>query len=174
MLGYIFGAFLIGIALYTLALSTGWGLPYVLLLDGIQWLRDNPRESLVIAIFVLILGLLPFFKQRKVPDHTFRTVSQLGEVRVTVGAIGDLIVSSAVAMNGVRQVKPLIKQREDGLEILLDCQLNPDVVIPEVSEQLQTQTKEDVERFTGLKVAEVKVIVRRLEQAQSTRPARVR
>lgn len=174
MLGYSVGALLVVIGLYILAMSTGWALPYALLLDGIQWLRANTWEGLIIAIFVLILGILPFLRPKKIPDHTFRTVSQLGEVRVTVDAIGDLIVRSAQMMNGVRLVKPLIKQREDGLEILLDCQFNPEAIIPEVSEQLQNQIKEDVERLTGIKVAEVKVLVRRLDSVQSNRPSRVR
>nr|WP_242662094.1 alkaline shock response membrane anchor protein AmaP [Desulfitobacterium hafniense] len=174
LLGYSVGALLVVIGGCILAISTGWELPYELLLAGLDWLRTNTWESLVIAILIMILGILPFLKPRKSIDHTFRTVSQLGEVRVTVDAIGDLIVRSAQSKNEVRLVKPLIKQREDGLEILLDCQFNFETVIPEVSEQLQTQIKEDVERFTGIKVAEVKVLARRLDPVQSNRPPRVR
>ncbi|HHY25484.1 MAG TPA: alkaline shock response membrane anchor protein AmaP [Desulfitobacterium dehalogenans] len=174
MIGYSVGALLVVIGGYILAIGTGWRLPYELILDGLNWLRANTWESLIIAIFIIVLGILPFIKPRKSIDHTFRTVSQLGEVRVTVDAIGDLIVRSAQSKNGVRLVKPLIKQREDGLEILLDCQFNPETVITEVSEQLQTQIKEDIERFTGIKVAEVKVLVRRLDPVQPNRSPRVR
>lgn len=174
MLGYSIGALLVALGVYVLALGSGWGLPYALLLDGVHWLRANTWESLLIAIFIIILGITPFLKPQKRIDHTFRTVSALGEVRVTVDALGDLIVRSAQSKSGVRLVKPLIKQREDGLEILMDCQFNPETVIPEISEQLQALIKEDIERLTGIKVAEVKVLVRRLESHQSNRTPRVR
>lgn len=77
-------------------------------------------------------------------------------------------------MTGVRLVQPVLRQREDGLEVLLNCQLNPESIIPEMSDELQTRIKEDVERYTGIKVAEVKVLVRRFDNAQSAQPARVR
>ncbi|MGE4271601.1 MAG: alkaline shock response membrane anchor protein AmaP [Desulfitobacterium sp.] len=175
MLGYSVGALLVVIGVYILALSTGWSLPYDIFMDGMIWLRSNTWEGLIVATFIIILGILPFLRpRRKIPDHTFRTVSQLGEVRITVDALGDIIVRSALNKNGVRLVKPLIKQREDGLEIFLDCQFNPEAAIPEVSEQLQAQVKEDIERYTGIKVAEVKVLVRRMDADPSNRPARVR
>lgn len=157
-----------------MALGTGWVLPYTLLAEGLLWLKAHNWESLIIAILLMVLGILPFLRPKKLPDHTFRTASPLGEVRITAEAIGDLIVRSARGNNSLHLVKPLIKQREDGLEILLDCQFNPETVIPEVSEQLQIQMKEDIERFTGLRVAEVKVLARRLDSVQANRPPRVR
>ena len=63
------------------------------------------------------------------------------------------------------------RERETGLQIRVSCQFEQGIIIPKTSEELQTQVKEDVERYTGITVTEVKVLVRRLEKA---RPVRVR
>jgi uncharacterized alkaline shock family protein YloU len=89
-------------------------------------------------------------------------------------ALSDIISRSAQAMPGVRQVQPVLRQREDGLEIILNSQFNPEFVIPETAEELQTKVKDDVERYTGIKVAEVKVLVCRLEMTSTAQPTRLR
>lgn len=175
MLAYVVGLFLVVIAGWMLTIATGWKLPYDVLVDGLFWLQSHPWESLILAIFFLLIGLLPFFRPRKKPmGVSFNTSSKWGEIRVTVEALSDIITRSAHAMPGVRHVQPAIRQREDGLEIILNSQLNPEFVIPEVAEELQTKIKDDVERYSGIKVAEVKVLVRRLETASNAQPARVR
>ncbi|NMA69672.1 MAG: alkaline shock response membrane anchor protein AmaP [Desulfitobacterium sp.] len=174
MLGYIIGALLIFIALYMMAICSGWGLPYFLLLDGLQWMRNNPWESLLIAILVLLIGLIPFLKPRQRIEESFLMSTQQGEVRLTAQALADIIVRSGQNLDGVKLVRPRLKSREDGLEVMLDCQLLPEVVIPNVTTQLQSKVKEDVERLAGIKVAEVKVLVRRTEQPNPQRLPRVR
>lgn len=174
VLAYVIGAFFVVISGWILAIATGWSLPYDVLLQGLYWLRAHSWESLVLAICFLIVGILPFLRPRKTIEQSFRTSSKWGEVRVTMEALGDIISRSAHEMTGVRLVRPVLRQREDGLEIQLNCQLNPEVVIPEMSDELQKRIREDVERYTGIKVAEVKVLVRRFDNAQSAQPARVR
>lgn len=170
MLAYLVGVFFIVVAGWILAITTGWNLPYDTLGDGLFWLKAHPWEDVVLSAFLLVLGILPFLSPRtRRVEQTFTTPSRLGEVRVTQEALQDIIIRSAQPQAGVRQVQPALKQREDGLEILVYAQLNPEVVIPETMEQLQVKTKEDIEHYTGIKVAEVKVLVRSLEPVRPTR-----
>lgn len=174
LLAYLVGVVCVVLSGWILAIATGWNLPYDILIQGLSWLKAHSWESLVLSIGLLILGILPFLRPQKKIEESYRTASKWGEVRVTMEALGEIISRSAHEVTGVRHVKPVLRQREDGLEILLNCQLNPDVVIPEITNELQTRIKEDVERYTGIKVAEVKVLVRRFDNAQSAQPARVR
>jgi uncharacterized alkaline shock family protein YloU len=175
LLAYIVGIFFVVVSGWILAIATGWNLPYDVLQGGLLWLRAYPWESLILAIFLLILGILPFLRPRKkMIDLSFRTSSKWGEVRVTLEALADIISRSAHTMTEVRHVQPDIRQRESGLEIILNCQFNPESIIPETSDELQTRIKDDVERYAGIKVTEVKVLVRRLDNVQSAQPARVR
>lgn len=174
LLAYLVGILFVVISGWILAIATGWSLPYDILLQGVYWLKAHSWESLVLAICFLILGILPFLRSRKTTEQSFHTSSKWGEVRITMEALGDIISRSAHEMTGVRLVQPVLRQREDGLEILLNCQLNPEAVIPDMSSELQTRIKDDVEHYTGIKVAEVKVLVRRSDNSQSAQPARVR
>lgn len=171
MLAYGLGVILVLVAGWLLAVAAGWALPYDLLTQGIDWLKGNPWQSLALAILILFLGLLLFFRPRTKVESSFRTPSKWGEVRIAKEAVQEIIARSALALTGVRQVESSLCQREEGLEITVVGQFAPEQIIPVVTEELQALVQQDVERYTGLRVAEVKVLVRSFEPA---RVARVR
>lgn len=171
MLGYVIGALLVLIAAWIFAIATGWIWPYAVLIEGLDWLKYNTWESAAAALVLLLAGLLLFFRPRGVPAMVFNTLSSHGEVRVTQEAIQEIISQGAQSVQGVRSVSSSLKPREDGLEITVVSQFNPEVVIPATAAELQLRVKEDVEHYTGIRVAEVKVLVRSHE---NMRPARVK
>jgi uncharacterized alkaline shock family protein YloU len=169
MLAYCLGAILSLIAIWILALLTGWSLPSELISQGVEWLKANQWEGTVLAAILLLLALLIFFRPRERTPRSFRTSSQTGEVRIAYDALQEIVRQSASEVVGVLQVKVLLQERKTGLEITVATQFNKDVVISEVSEQLQAKAKKDVEHFTGIQVAEVKVLVQSLETAGQAR-----
>ncbi|HVJ48918.1 alkaline shock response membrane anchor protein AmaP [Desulfitobacterium sp.] len=170
VIAYLVGAFFIIAAGWILAITIGWNLPYDLLGQGLFWLKMHPWEDVVLAACLLILGILPFFRPRpRRLEPSFLIPSRLGEVRMSEPALKDIIIRSAQALSGIHQVQPNLRQREDGLEVLVYAQLNPEFVIPETTEQLQGKIKEDIEHYTGIKIVEVKVLVRSLEPARQSR-----
>ncbi|KUO78129.1 MAG: hypothetical protein APF81_05425 [Desulfosporosinus sp. BRH_c37] len=169
MLAYALGLTLILGALWLLAMATGWGLPYVLLAQGLEWLKANPWESTVVAAALLLMGLLLFMRPRQSLERTFSTSSKGGNVRISQDALQEIITRSATALPGVLQVKSNLRERENGLEIMVSCQFEQGERIPHTSEELQAKVKADVELYTGIKVTEVKVLVLRLEKAHLTR-----
>ena len=169
MLGYTLGLTLIFGALWILAMATGWGLPYMLLDQGLRWLKINPWESIIVAGVLLLLGLLLFVRPRASRDHAFRTPSKEGDVRISEDALQEIIARSATALQGILEVQSSLRERETGLQIMVSCQFEQGVIIPQMSEELQVKVKSDVELYTGIKVTEVKVLVRRLQKARSVR-----
>ena len=169
MLAYALGLTLILGALWILAMATGWGLPYVLLAHGLEWLKANPWESTVVAAVLLLLGLLLFARPRESSDRSFQTSSKGGNVRISQATLQEIIARSATALPGVLQVKSKLREREAGLQIMVFCQFEQGERIPQTSEELQTKVKADVELYTGIMVTEVKVLVLRLEKAHLTR-----
>ncbi|HZK56251.1 MAG TPA: alkaline shock response membrane anchor protein AmaP [Desulfosporosinus sp.] len=165
MLAYALGLTLILGALWILAMAIGWELPYNLLAYGLGWLKANPWESIVIAAVLLLLGLLLFARPRKSTDRSFQTSSKGGNVRISQDALQEIIARSATALPGILQVKSHLKERENGLIIMISCQFEQGERIPRISEELQAKVKEDVELYTGIMVTEVKVLVLRLEKA---------
>ena len=169
MFAYALGLSLILGALWILAIASGWGLPYVLLTHGLEWLKFNPWESTVVAAFLLLLGILLFARPRESSDRSFQTSSKGGSVRISRDALQEIIARSATALPGVLQVKSTLRERDGGLQIMISCQFEQGERIPKISEELQAKVKEDVELYTGIMVTEVKVLVLRLEKANLTR-----
>lgn len=169
MLAYVLGCLLIFGALWILAIATGWGLPYILIVQGLEWLKVNPWESIVLAAFLLLLGLLMFVRPRESSDRSFMTPSKGGEVRISQDALQEIIARSAAVLPGVIQVQSNLRERERGLQVMISCQFEQDVIIPQISEELKAKVKQDVELYTGIIVAEVKVLVRSLEKARLAR-----
>ncbi|MHB1653789.1 MAG: alkaline shock response membrane anchor protein AmaP [Desulfitobacteriaceae bacterium] len=166
-----FGLIVMILGLWLSALATGWSLPYLWLGQGLDLLKANPWESMTLGILLVLLGLLILLRPQKAAKLSFAVPSRLGEVRVTQEALREIISRTALSLQGIRYVESSLWQRPEGLEITAVSQLNPDVVVTEIAEELQTIVKRDVEHYAGLRVAEVKVLVRNLETA---RPARVR
>ena len=169
MLAYALGLTLILGALWILAIATGWGLPYILLAQGLEWLKASPWESTVVAAVLLSLGLLLFMRPHEKSDRSFQTSSKGGNVRISQDALQEIIARSATALPGVLQVKSSLRQRDTGLQIMVSCQFEERELIPKTSEELQNKVKTDVELYTGIIVTEVKVLVRRLEKATMAR-----
>jgi len=169
MLAYAIGLTLILGALWILAMATGWGLSYVLLAQGLEWLKASPRESTVVAAVLLLLGLLLFMRPREKSERSFQTSSKDGNVRISKAALQEIIARSATTLPGVLQVKSNLREREKGLQIMVSCQFEENELIPKTSEELQAKVKADVELYTGIMVTEVKVLVQRLEKAHLAR-----
>lgn len=168
-MAYVLGITLILGALWILAVVTGWGLPYVLLSNGLYWLKANPWESTVVAAGLLLLGLVLLVLPRERAERSFQTSSKGGNVRISQEALREIIARSAAALPGVLQVRSKLKAQERGLQIMLSCQFEQNELIPQTSEKLQAKIIADVELYTGIKVTEVKVLVLRLEKTRSSR-----
>ena len=100
MLAYALGLTLILAALWILAIAIGWELPYVLLAQGLEWLKANSWESIVIVAVLLLLGLLLFLRPRERPDRSFQTSSKGGNVRISQDALREIIARSANILAG--------------------------------------------------------------------------
>lgn len=83
----------------------------------------------------------------------------LGNVRISLDAVENLVRKVARGIKGVREMQAEVGRSPDGLSIGLRGVISPDVSIPEVSEEIQTAVKSYVRRVVGVDVAEVRIEV---------------
>lgn len=152
-----------------LALGTGWSLTHDWVAQALVLVYDHAWETMAFGALCVLVGVLLILRPREHQDVAFAVPSRLGEVRITQEALRGIITRAALGVEGVRQVEATLEQRPEGLEITVIGELLPEVVLREISETLQTVVKRDVENYTGIRVTEVKVLVRSVEALHQAR-----
>lgn len=121
----------------------------------------------VIGLIFLILELLP---TRREPAQYLIKRDGLGSVTVARKSIGALVQHEAAAVDGVREVRPEVRDTPQGLHVLARASLFPEADAAAVGETLQARIQQAVQRHVGLPVAEVQVAT----QLESLDGSRVR
>ncbi len=80
-----------------------------------------------------------------------------GEVKISSQTIVGLIESVANKFSGISSIRPGVNIEEGILSIYIKGEVLPEVNIPDVSTELQSQIKEHVEKCTGAQVNDIKV-----------------
>lgn len=168
-LAVVLGLIIFILGLGILALGTGWSLPHEWVVQTLALILSHSWETMAIGAVCILLGLLLLLRPREPQNVSFVVPSRLGEVRITEAALRAIVARAALAIEGVRQVDSTLWQRPEGLEITVSGELLPEVVLTEVSESVQTVVKTDVENYTGIRVTEVKVLVRSVEGLRQAR-----
>lgn len=155
--------------LIAIPVLSGWWLkPLDILLDA----PADPEGSTVLwtaAALLILAGLRLLFValrsagERRSVVHEFT----LGQVRITLSAIEELVKKAAYQIEGVRDIKPRITSAAGGISINIRAAVSPDINIPEVSKQIQHRVKDYILEITGISVSSVKVTV---ENISTNRP----
>jgi len=151
------------ISVFIIIVALGWTGP-------VQWLEtlllaDPNRWILgVVGAVMFVVSLTLFVTSLRTKPSKIESVHEnsLGLIRITLPALENLVLTAAQSVPGVRDVKPLIKTRANGLIIYLKVQVSTDLVIPAVSEELQKKVKEYVAKMTGTTVHEIHVSVTKI------------
>lgn len=91
--------------------------------------------------------------------HALIRDTDVGQVRITLQALENLVRKTAGQIRGVREVKPRIFSRPDGIGVFIHVVVAPDLVVPELSEELQVKVKESLEQVAGVNVGSIRVLV---------------
>lgn len=99
------------------------------------------------------------FSSRPKEQVFFRERTAIGELRITREAIEDIIDGSISRIKGLRRKKIDMEQIGETVEISVFCQLADAFHLNQVSVQIQERVRRDVEKYSGIKVREVNVLV---------------
>jgi len=148
------------LAVVLLLLSLGWRAP----LDFVSAsLRDTQsRMALgIVSGFYLIISLRLVYTafKRKYSGQTVLHETALGEIRVSLDAVENLVRRIARQVQGVRDVTSHVSLSPAGLRVWAKLVVSPDVSIPSVSNDVQSSIKSYVRNVVGVEVSEVSLYV---------------
>ncbi len=141
------------------AVMVGWTSPVLLFRDFLNF--DRPDVLWAIIIVLLLAGVRLFWVSvRKTKGrHVVLTERDLGQIKLSLQAIENLIEKVVSQINGVKEIKSNIFSVPQGIGIQIRASVTPEVNVPEVSAEIQERVKERVFEVTGLSVGTVKVLI---------------
>lgn len=142
-----------------LAALQGWGgEPGYRLLETI----DTPTVALL-AAGLLLLGvlflLLGLRSPRAKTQESVLQVNELGEIRITIIAMENMVLRVVQQNQGVKDVSRRVTHTPQGLVVYIKIRVAPDLRVPDLAGELQARVKNYLEDITGFLVHEIKVTV---------------
>lgn len=141
--------------------AAGWTTPLDLLEFALFKQDQRIAVGLVAIVFILISlkFLINSFGTKNEVMHALIKESAMGQVRITVQAMENIVKKSVLQVRGIREVQPRIISRPEGIGVFIHVIVAPDLAIPQVSDEIQEKVKENLERIAGVNVYAVKVLV---------------
>ncbi|MEW6308224.1 MAG: alkaline shock response membrane anchor protein AmaP [Bacillota bacterium] len=149
----VLAASLIGVAL-------NWLAPFSLLLRVLETTEGRLVTGIVGAVWLIVsLRFLWYGFSRRQSSQTVVHETALGEVRVSVGAVRNLVSRVARQVKGVRDVRANVRHTPQGIEAEVQLVISPEASVPEVSDEVQKSVRNYVKNVVGVGVTEVRVYV---------------
>lgn len=148
------------VSLGALLLALGWSKPMEAVQELLASGSGRVGLGIVATIFFGVSVRLLWFAFRR--PQRYRAVvheGDLGEVRITLEAVENLVQRVARGVPGVRDVKPAVARGERGLEVYLRLWVAPDVNIPRLGEELREEIRRYVQEVVGVEVVHVDLSV---------------
>jgi uncharacterized alkaline shock family protein YloU len=160
---------LVSLALAFLSFSfVGQG-PYwftTFLIERIRPLYYLLTFVLFLVLFILLIAAA--FHSRRI-QRTVIHETALGEVQIAFSAIEDLAYRAVKRLKGVREASVTVKAESDGLEILIDATIMPDINIPQISEEIRSKVADYIRETTGIPVSRVIAMVAKISNESRPR-----
>ena len=147
-------------ALIFLLMSLGWQIPLDFVGTSLRDSQGRLVAGLVSALYLVVSVRLVYYAfRRKYSGQTVVHETALGEIRVSLDAVENLVRRVARQIQGVRDVASHVSLTPAGIRVWAKIVVSPDVSIPAVSNDVQSSIKSYVRNVVGVEVAEISVYV---------------
>lgn len=147
---------IMGIILLTAFGQTGW------IVDKLQaftmrervWVLAVSAVTLLMAFLSIAMAL-----QRRREEKTIIHQTQIGEIQIAVSAVESLSMRATKRIKGVKDAHVGVRADSTGLDVFIEVTVNPDLSIPQISEEIRVKVDEYLQETVGIHVNSVKVLV---------------
>ncbi|MGI6129929.1 MAG: alkaline shock response membrane anchor protein AmaP [bacterium] len=122
----------------------------------------------VVIVFALRLIYLSLAGRRQPGVLVAR--SELGEVSITLPAVENLVKRSVGQVDGVREVRPIVRAQTDGVTVKLKAWVEKDFNVPELAVQIQETLRSHLKEVVGLNATTINVEVQDIGSEQTFKP----
>lgn len=124
-----------------------------------------PVTGISAGIFILAVGLffIGFGRSRlKTPETIYIQIGSAdgGTLKIAADSLNEMICKNVATIAGVKEAKSKVSIKEGLANIVVGVSLDEGVIVPQISEEIQTTTKEKIQLLTGLNIAEISIMVK--------------
>ena len=109
-------------------------------------------ETSIIGLVLLLISLKLFFlniKTNRNPGTSLHN-GELGEISITLKAIESLVQKVIGEIEDIKDAKVKIHKQNGGISIILKITISHDVIIPDMTKELQSNIKNYIENTAGI------------------------
>lgn len=128
------------------------------------WVLGGALLSLLCAFLLFNMA----FRMRR-EEKTIKSQTQFGEIRIAVSAVESLALRATKRVKGVKDVHVGVRADDDALDVFIEISVNPDLNIPQISEEIKAKVDEYTFETVGIRVNSVKVLVTKVAGENRTR-----
>lgn len=121
------------------------------------WALGVSGISLLLAVLAIRMAL-----RMKREEKTIIHQTQFGEIRIAVSAVESLSLRACKHIKGVKDAHVGVRADLTGLDVFIEVTVNPDLSIPQISEEIKTKVDEYIFETVGIRVNSVKVLVTKI------------
>lgn len=158
---FIYNLIMLALAGTIIAVSTGWDQP----LSYLDRALVSTEGRILLGVVGIIIGfavlilLVWGLKPDKRSDTIVVNTGLGGEVSISIAAVKAIIMKAVRQVEGIKELRPEVYNSSRGVTIKLHTMINPEQSAPEVAQSLQDAVRENLDKFAGLQVTEIKVLV---------------
>ena len=128
--------------------------------DALALLYGHWEAAAVAAIFFLASVRLLFTGMTSgEPRDTMLCQTENGQVRVAISAVRSLVERTARQIKGVKQTKIRLENSRQGMNIYLRIVVLPDLIVPELTAELQQRVRSTLQETLLAEVHDIQVLV---------------
>ncbi|HYH04673.1 MAG TPA: alkaline shock response membrane anchor protein AmaP [Bacillota bacterium] len=132
------------------------------IVDKLNAFTDKERFwVLAVSVVSLVLAFLSLGMafQRRREEKTIIHQTQIGEIQIAVSAVESLALRATKRIKGVKDAHVGVRADSTGLDVFIEVTVNPDLSIPQISEEIRVKADEYLQETVGIHVNSVKVLV---------------
>lgn len=113
---------------------------------------------LLVSLRLLITGLgLTGMSSLKISE------TEKGKVLVGKSALEEYIAVLSQEIYGIHNVKVIVKLDDDGIVVRINASIEPGINIPESSDEIRANVKENIKKVTGFDVKDMELFVKQIK-----------
>ena len=139
-----------------------------------NFLSGIESHGLLIALFsvvVFILSIIFLLSGLKTDSEkkSIGKLTEIGEIKISLLTLENIALTAAKNLEGIKDAKSNVSVAKEGVIITIKTTVLSDIIIPDLSEQIQKTVKKSVEATSGVKVEQVRVLIESICSNQKLR-----